>query len=316
MRTLVTGGAGFIGSHLVGALRQRGVEVAVLDDFSTGKRDNLASDVAIYEVDVRDAAAVRRAFADFRPSHVLHEAAQASVKLSMDDPGRDAAVNLLGGLNVLDAARASGVERVVFASTGGAIYGEVPDGERAEESWPARPSSPYAGAKASFEIYLDVYRRCFDLAHCTLRYANVYGPRQDPHGEAGVVAIFSRRLLDRQPVKLFARRSAGDDGCGRDYVYVDDVVAANLLVLDRGSDGVYNVGTGDVKTTREVLEAVAVALSLTPDWEAAPPRAGDLEASCLSSERIAALGWRPSVSFGEGIRRTVEWFRTGKEAAR
>ncbi|WP_287369659.1 NAD-dependent epimerase/dehydratase family protein [Oceanithermus sp.] len=309
MKVLVTGGAGFIGSHIVDALLEKGVDVAVLDDFSSGRRENLPEGVSVYEVDVRDPEAVRAAFAEFAPTHVSHQAAQISVAVSVKEPLRDASINVLGGLNVLEAAREVGVRHVVFASTGGAIYGEVPEGERADESWPPRPASPYAAAKAAFEGYLEVYRRQFGLRYTALRYGNVYGPRQDPHGEAGVVAIFARRLLAGKPVTVYARREAGDDGGVRDYVYVGDVVAANLMALGGDLEGVYNVGSGRGRSTREVLRAVARALGIEPRVEPAGVRPGDLERSVLDPSRLEASGWRAEVAFDEGIRRTVEWFK-------
>ncbi len=308
MKVLVTGGAGFIGSHIVNTLLERGADVAVLDDFSSGRRENLPKGVPVYEVDVRDSEAVRAVFAEFAPTHVSHQAAQISVAVSVREPLRDADVNVLGGLNVLEAAREVGVRHVVFASTGGAIYGEVPEGKRANESWPPRPSSPYAAAKAAFEGYLEVYRRQFGLRYTALRYGNVYGPRQDPHGEAGVVAIFAQRLLAGKPVTVYARREAGDEGGVRDYVYVDDVVSANLMALGSGLEGVYNVGTGRGRSTREVLQAVARALGVEPQVELADVRPGDLERSVLDPSRLEASGWRAKVTFDEGIRRTVEWF--------
>ena len=190
---LVTGGAGFIGSHIVEDLLARGLEVAVLDNLATGKRENVPKGVPFFRVDLRDKEGVERAFREFRPTHVSHQAAQASVKVSVEDPVLDFEVNLLGGLNLLEACRQYGVEKLVFASTGGAIYGEVPEGERAEETWPPRPKSPYAASKAAFEHYLSVYGQSYGLKWVSLRYGNVYGPRQDPHGEAGVVAIFAER---------------------------------------------------------------------------------------------------------------------------
>jgi len=309
MRVLVTGGAGFIGSHIVDALREKGAEVAVLDDFSSGRRENLPQGVRVYEVDVRDRAGVQAAFEDFAPTHVSHQAAQISVAASVKDPLFDASVNVLGGLNVLEAARGVGVRHVVFASTGGAIYGEVPEGRRADESWPARPASPYAAAKAAFEHYLEVYRAQFGLRFAALRYGNVYGPRQDPHGEAGVVAIFARRLIAGKPVRVYARRGKGDSGGVRDYVYVGDVVAANLLALEQGLEGVYNVAAGAGRSTREVLDAVARALGARPEVEWAGVRPGDLERSVLDPARLRALGWEPVTPFDRGIRKTVEWFK-------
>lgn len=309
MRALVTGGAGFIGSHLVDALAERGATVGVLDNFATGRRENVPDHATLLEVDLQDGAAVSQAVHDFKPSHIFHQAAQASVKVSVDDPVRDAAVNVMGGLHLLEAARAVGIERFVFASTGGALYGEVAEGEAAADDSPVRPKSPYGAAKASFEYYLDAYRQNFRMPYTVLRYANVYGPRQDPFGEAGVVAIFVSRLLRGEPVTLFARREPGDDGCIRDYVFVEDVVAANLLAVDASLDGFFNVGTGIGTTTREVLAAVETALQTEAEVVSAPPRSGDLERSVVAATRLQAVGWAPSVPFVEGIQRTVSWFR-------
>ena len=319
MRVLVTGGAGFIGSQIVEDLLKRGhlsspsgnLEVAVLDNFSTGRRENLPQGVRLYEVDLRDKEGVYGVFKEFRPTHLSHQAAQASVKVSVEDPILDFSVNLLGGLNLLEAARRFGVEKIVFASTGGALYGEVPEGEKATEDWPMRPKSPYAASKASFEHYLSVYGQNYGLKWASLRYGNVYGPRQDPHGEAGVVAIFIGKILNREPVTLYARKTPGDEGCVRDYIYVQDVVEAHALALFE-LEGVYNVGTGEGRTTQEVLWAVARALGQeeeTVQVHPAPPRSGDLERSILSPSRLMAKGWRPRVGFEEGVARTVEWFR-------
>ncbi|WP_117237068.1 NAD-dependent epimerase/dehydratase family protein [Thermus sediminis] len=308
MRVLVTGGAGFIGSHIVEGLLAEGLEVAVLDNLSTGRRENVPQGVPFYEVDLRDKEGVERVFREFRPTHVSHQAAQASVKVSVEDPLLDFAVNLVGGMNLLEASRKFGVEKLLFASTGGAIYGEVPEGEAAEETWPPRPKSPYAASKAAFEGYLSAYGQNYGLKWISLRYGNVYGPRQDPHGEAGVVAIFAERVLKGEPVTLYARKTPGDEGCVRDYIYVGDVAEAHALAL-KGLEGVYNVGTGEGHTTLEVLEAVAEAAGRTPEVRPAPPRPGDLERSVLSPLRLMAHGWRPRVGFREGIRRTVDHFR-------
>lgn len=309
MRALVTGGAGFIGSHVADALIERGAVVAVLDNLATGKRENVPPAAEFFAVDLRDKAAVRDSVERFRPTHIFHQAAQASVKVSVDDPLQDAAVNIVGGLHLLEAAREVGVERFVYASTGGALYGEVPDGEAATEEWELLPKSPYGASKAAFERYLDVYRQNFGLQYTVLRYANVYGPRQDPHGEAGVVAIFIDRLLNNEPVRLFARKTEGDDGCVRDYVYVGDVVAANLLAVEAGLDGAFNVGTGVGTTTRRLLEAVEEAVGSEAVVETAPPRPGDLERSVVDADRLRAAGWQPAVSLAEGIARTVASFR-------
>ncbi|MEJ5300598.1 MAG: SDR family NAD(P)-dependent oxidoreductase [Thermodesulforhabdaceae bacterium] len=309
-RVLVTGGAGFIGSHIVDNLVRNGYEVAVLDNFGTGKLENLSEiidKIKIFEGDITDRDLVFEVFKTWRPSIVSHQAAQASVKISMERPAFDALVNVVGGVNVLDASVATGVSHFIFASTGGAIYGEVPEGEAAQEEWPLNPKSPYAAAKASFEIYLKVYNAQFGLPFTVLRYANVYGPRQDPFGEAGVVAIFTERLINEKPVTVFARRTKGDVGCIRDYVFVDDVVNVHRLVISQRLEGVFNVSTGTGKTTMEVLEAIANTLNCRPTINFENPRPGDLEVSVLDNSSISKLfsAW---TDFPEGIAKTVKWF--------
>lgn len=301
MRVLVTGGAGFIGSHIVEQLLERGHEVAVLDNLSTGKREHVPSQVRFYEVDLRDREATRRALSEFSPQAVSHQAAQASVAVSVKAPHFDAEVNVMGGLNLLDAAVEVGVERLVFASTGGAIYGEVPEGRRAEETWTPAPISPYAISKLTMELELEVYRRYKGLNATVLRYANVYGPRQDPYGEAGVVAVFFELARKGEPLRVNARREAGDAGCVRDYVYVGDVARMNVLAVEgKLAERVLNVGSGHSVTTealaREILARVGnPKASLTYG----PPRPGDLERSVLNptlAER--ALGSLTQLSTG------------------
>lgn len=304
---LVTGGAGFIGSHVVEAALGAGWEVAALDDLSSGQRENLPEGVHLYEVDVRDAQAVEAAFRDFRPTVVSHQAAQASVSVSVREPVFDAEVNVIGGLNVLMAARAGGVERVIFASTGGAIYGEVPSGAASEDA-PTRPYSPYATSKLGFEHYLETFRQQYGLEFVTLRYANVYGPRQNPHGEAGVVAIFADRMLAGQPVQINAMREPGDDGCIRDYVYVSDVARANLAAARGETPRLLNIGTGVGTSTRELAERLAAALNVQPDLRPASPRPGDLGRSVLDPSRFKEVLGEP-LGLEEGLRRTAQWAR-------
>lgn len=309
-RVLVTGGAGFIGSHIVDDLVYNGYEVAVIDNFSTGKRENLAESsgkVEIFEADITDREKIFEIFRAWKPSVVSHQAAQASVKISMERPDFDALVNVIGGVNVLDASVATGVSHFIFASTGGAIYGEVPEGKAATEEWPPRPKSPYAAAKASFELYLKVYKAQFGLPFTVLRYANVYGPRQDPFGEAGVVAIFTERLIQRKPVIVFARRLKGDLGCIRDYVFVDDVVKVHRIMLSKRQEGIFNVSTGTGRTTMEVLKTIAGVLECRPEIHFENPRPGDLEVSVL--DNIALKNLFPSwTDFNQGIQKTVKWF--------
>jgi UDP-glucose 4-epimerase len=286
VRVLVTGGAGFIGSHVVDELARAGHEVAVLDDLSTGKRENLSPAVRLYEVDLEDRAATFAALADFGPEVVSHQAAQASVARSMREPIHDARVNLIAGLNLLDGCVHRGVKRVVFAGTGGGVYGEVPEGEAATEDTPPRPKSPYAIHKLAFEQLLGVYAREHGFDAHTLRYANVYGPRQDPEGEAGVIAIFAASVRAGRTLFVHARRQSGDGGCVRDYVHVRDVARANVLAVEgKIAEPCLNIGTGVGTSTRALAEAVMKALGREVAVESRPRRAGDVERSVLNAER-------------------------------
>ncbi len=307
MRALVTGGAGFIGSHVVEALLAQGHDVVALDDLSSGKRENVDRRARLEVVDVRDADAVTHVFAAFRPDIVSHQAAQVSVSISTREPVRDAEINIIGSLNVLEAAAKHGVGRVVFASTGGAIYGEVPDGTRATLDTVPLPLSPYACSKFAVEAYLRRYRHERGLESTILRYANVYGPRQDPHGEAGVVAIFTERLLAGQPVQVNARRTLGDGGCVRDYVYVDDVVRTNVRAMTGAiAAPIVNVASGVATTTRELLEAIESASGAKVEIRESERRVGDVERSLLEPS-VDAMG--SITPLGDGIAKTVAWFR-------
>lgn len=315
MRILVTGGAGFIGSHIAESALDQGHEVAILDDLSSGKRKNIPTGAHFYEIDVRDAEATRRAFEDFRPTAVSHQAAQASVVVSMREPALDAAINILGGLHVLDAACSSGVERFVFASTGGAIYGEVATGAATEGS-PCFPISPYAIHKHTFEQLLDVYSREGKIQSTTLRYANVFGPRQDPHGEAGVVAIFFRKAFSKIPLQVFAQSQSGDAGCIRDYVFVSDVVRANLRALTgQLQHRLMNIGTGVPTSTQALAESIVRHTSSSSPIQFGPPRVGDLERSVLDPSRFQAEFGDP-VTLEEGLRQSAVWFRAVEASTR
>lgn len=309
MRILITGGAGFIGSHIAEHALSRGHEVLVIDDLSSGRRENVPARAELVVLDVRRSDEVRAVFERFRPDAVTHQAAQASVAVSMREPVRDADVNVLGGLSVLEACRATSTQRFVFASTGGAIYGEVAEGTRADEQTKAGPLSPYGAAKLAIEGYLPTYVHHFGLSATVLRYANVYGPRQDPHGEAGVVAIFAERALGAAPMKINAMRQKGDDGCVRDYVYVRDVVRANLAALE-GTLGerVLNVGSGVATTTGELARGLCAASGSTSALEPSEVRAGDLERSVLDPSRFEqAVG--AVTPLAEGLAETLDWFR-------
>lgn len=308
MKVLVTGGAGFIGSHVADALLAAGNEVLVLDDLSSGRRQNVPAQATFVQGDIRDANVVAKVFADFKPEVVTHQGAQTSVAVSTREPLRDAEVNILGSLNILNAAVKHKLRRIVFASTGGAIYGEVPDGVRASEQTPPNPLSPYACSKFSVEKYLTAYAREHDLASTVLRYANVYGPRQDPHGEAGVVAIFTQRVLAGEPIQINARAQEGDDGCVRDYVFVADVVRANLLAIEGKLDkSPLNVCTGVPTSTLELARLIEQAVGVKAALRYGPRREGDVQRSVLDPGSPPPLG--AAVPIAEGIARTVKWFR-------
>jgi len=295
VRAIVTGGAGFIGSHVADALLERGDEVLVVDDLSTGKRENIPAGARFLEADIREEG-LAEIFAGARAQVCFHLAAQADVRVSVEEPLRDAAVNVLGTLRVLEAARGCGAQ-VVLASTGGAIYGEC---ERpAPESASTLPVSPYGAAKLAAEGYLATYNRLYGSGHVALRYGNVYGPRQDPHGEAGVVAIFFGRLARGERCLIF-----GDGLQTRDYVYVGDVVRATLAAVGCPG-GVFNVGTGVETSVVELYERCRRVAGVDLQPEFAPPRLGELQRSALDpalAER--ELGWRAQVSLDEGLRAT------------
>jgi UDP-glucose 4-epimerase len=296
MRAVVTGGAGFIGSHVVDALAARGDEVHVLDDLSKGLRRNVAAAATLHVADIRDADAV---FDSAPPDVVLHLAAQADVRVSVERPDHDAEVNVLGTLRVLEAARRHGAQ-VVFASTGGAIYGEC-DGPAAESA-PRRPLAPYGTSKLCGEEYLATWNRLYGTAHVSLRFGNVYGPRQEPHGEAGVVAIFMGILRDGGAARIY-----GDGRQTRDYVYVGDVVRAVLAAI--GRDGaVYNVGTGVETSVLELYDAIQEAAGVRRAAEHAEPRAGELQRSVLDISLAAReLAWAPEHTLADGLRETWRW---------
>jgi UDP-glucose 4-epimerase len=310
MRVLVTGGAGFIGSHVVEGALAEGHEVAVLDDLSSGKRSNLPSGVPLFQVDLRNRNLVRETVASFKPDMVSHQGAQVSVAISVREPYLDGEINVLGGINVLDACVAAQVKRLVFASTGGAIYGEVPAGQLADETLRPAPISPYAIHKLAFEQLLDVYRTHHGLDSVVLRYANVYGPRQDPHGEAGVVAIFFDTVLAGKTLRVNGMISEGDPGCLRDYAYVGDVARANLAALaGRLTERTMNVCTGSEVSTLDLARAISAVAGAPLRTVNAPPRAGDVGRSVLDPSRFSAALGTP-MPLAEGLQHTFEWYRS------
>ncbi|MCA9314696.1 MAG: NAD-dependent epimerase/dehydratase family protein [Planctomycetes bacterium] len=298
-RVLITGGAGFIGSHLAASHVAAGDEVTILDDLSTGRRENVPEGARLVVADLRDAEAVCALVAEVRPEVVSHQAAQASVSVSLREPVRDAEINVIGGLHLLHACRDVGtVDVFVFASTGGAIYGEVPEGRLARVGDERHPDSPYAVHKAAFEDALRILGHGAVGRALVLRYANVYGPRQRGDGEAGVVAIFRDALEAGRPLKLFARAKPGDGGCIRDYVHVADVVRAHRsAVTDPSWPELVNVSTGIGTSTEELLHAIERVVGRKAAITQGPPRPGDLERSVLEP----GPGFQPSVSLGEGL---------------
>jgi UDP-glucose 4-epimerase len=308
MRILVTGGAGFIASHIVDAYLERGHEVTILDNLSTGRKENINLRATFHQIDLRDAQAVADLLASRSFDVVNHHAAQMDVRRSVADPVYDASVNIIGVLNLLEACVRTKVGKVIFASSGGAIYGEH-DYFPADEAHPTRPISPYGVAKLTTEHYLFYYGAVHGLKSISLRYANIYGPRQNPEGEAGVVAIFASRMLRGETPVI-----NGDGAQTRDYVFVGDVVRANVLALDYPGAGVFNVGTGresDVNLLFQVIRRSSGALC--PEQHG-PAKKGEQLRSVLNNGKIkSVLGWEPTVSLEHGLERTVEFFR---EAAR
>ncbi|HOW96011.1 MAG TPA: SDR family NAD(P)-dependent oxidoreductase [Mycolicibacterium fallax] len=309
MRALVTGAAGFIGSTLVDRLLADGHSVVGVDNFATGRARNLEHlaehpEFFFVEADIVEADLVA-VFAEFSPAVVFHLAAQIDVRASVANPAFDATVNVTGTLRVAEAARQTGVRKVVHTSSGGSIYG-VPSSFPVSETVPVDPRSPYAASKVCGELYLQTFGHLYGLACSHIAPANVYGPRQDPHGEAGAVAIFTRALLEGTPTTVF-----GDGSNTRDYVYVDDVVDAFVKAgAGAGNGQRFNIGTGIETSDRALHTAVARAAGAPDDPQFRPPRLGDLRRSCLDSSRAAAvLGWAPKVSLPDGIARTVEYFR-------
>ncbi|PJE21541.1 MAG: UDP-glucose 4-epimerase [Mycobacterium sp.] len=314
MRALVTGAAGFIGSTLVDRLLADGHTVVGLDNFATGRATNLEHladnpEHAFVEADIVTSD-LDDILGEHKPEVVFHLAAQIDVRHSVANPQFDASVNVIGTIRLAEAAQRAGVRKVVHTSSGGSIYG-VPPQYPTPETVPTDPFSPYAAGKVSGEIYLNTFRHLYNLDCSHIAPANVYGPRQDPHGEAGVVAIFAQALLEGRPTKVF-----GDGSNTRDYVFVDDVVDAFVKASgDAGGGQRFNVGTGVETSDRQLHTAVAAAVGGPDDPEFHPPRLGDLTRSCLDIGLAAeVLGWRPQVQLDEGVRRTVEYFRHHKHA--
>ena len=303
MRIVVTGGAGFIASHIVDAYLERGHEVHIVDDLSTGQSINLNPRADLHEVDIADPKAARL-IERIKPDALSHHAAQMDVRHSVADPGFDARVNIIGFINLLEACKNCVVKKVMFASSGGAVYGEQ-DVFPAAEDHPTRPASPYGVSKRAGELYLSYYQQAFGLPYIALRYANIYGPRQSAKGEAGVVAIFLSLLLTGKTPVI-----NGDGGQTRDYVYVGDVVAANVAALDSRFVGAVNIGTGVETDVVMIFDHLRRAVGSQIEAVHGPAKPGEQRRSCLDA-RLAAqvLGWRPQTTLADGLLRTAEYYR-------
>ena len=302
MRVLVTGGAGFIGSHVVKACLQAGHEVAVVDDLSHGRRENVPPGIPLYTVDIRTPA-LAEAFDAFCPEVVSHHAAQVSVAYAVAHPAEDTAINVTGTVNVLAQAVRLGVRKVIFASSV-AVYGN-PQAQPCDETHPIAPLSPYGLAKATGEAYIRLFARLYDLPFTIFRYGNVYGPRQSVVGEAGVVAIFTHRMLQGEPTTI-----DGDGLQTRDFVYVEDIARANVLALTRGAGETLNLGTGHATTVQALWHELRRLTGYPGEPSYGPPRPGDIRAMVLDARRAAeVLGWQPQVTLQEGLQRTVAAFR-------
>lgn len=303
MKILVTGGAGFIGSHVVDRFIEAGHEVVVVDNLTTGRKQNLNPKAAFYQVDVRSPE-LEAVFERERPEVVDHHAAQIDVRKSVADPVYDADVNLKGGLNVLHLAVKHGARKFIYISSGGAIYGE-PAYLPCDEAHPIRPLSPYGATKYMLELYLPIFRQIYGLDTTVLRYPNVYGPRQDPAGEGGVVAIFTGSMMAGRPLTIY-----GDGGQTRDYLYVGDCAAANELALVNGSGGVFNLGWGRETSVNELFDALKQVTGYQLEPQFVPARPGEIYRSYLDASLAkTGLGWEPRVTLAEGLRKTMDWQR-------
>lgn len=304
MRVLVTGGAGFIGSHVAALLIAAGHEVAVVDDLSTGNPANVPAGARFYACDICDER-LDAIFADFHPEVVSHHAAQMSVRVSIQEPRHDAAVNVGGSVHLLECAVKAGTRKVIYASTGGAVYGE-PRYLPCDEEHPIDPRCHYGISKHTVEHYLALYSHLYGLDFTALRYPNVFGPRQDPEGEAGVVAIFARRMLHDLPVTIF-----GDGLQERDFVFVSDVARATLAALDAGSRAIINLGSGKGTSVKAIFEHLAHVTGYTRSPEFQPARLGEIHRIFLTGDRaIDLLDWAPAITLEAGLIETVDWVRT------
>ncbi len=303
MKILVTGGAGFIASHIVDKFIDDGNEVAVVDNLSTGNRTNLNPKATFYETDIT-APALKDVFEKEKPEIVFHHAAQVDVRRSVGEPEFDAQVNILGSINLINCCVKNGVRKIIYSSTGGAVYGE-PQYTPVDEKHPVSPDCAYGISKHTVEHYLELAHKLDGQCYTVLRYANVYGPRQDPHGEAGVVGIFSENILNGLPCIIF-----GDGSKTRDYVFISDIVTANALAASKGDNEIINIGRGIETTDFEIFDAVRKALGANVEPEYAEKRKGEIDHIALAADKAKKLlGWEPKVSLADGIRKAAEFYR-------
>lgn len=304
MKVLLTGGAGFIGSNLSDRLIKEGYDVVVVDNLASGKIENINPKAVFYQLDIQDKK-ILEVFEKERPDFVSHHAAQIDVRRSVADPVLDAKVNVIGTLNILENCRNYGVKRVIFASSGGVLYGEVTNNKKASEDFPIQPISPYGITKLCGEEYLKFYRQTYQISFVILRYANVYGRRQDPFGEAGVVAIFIQKMLKGERPTIF-----GSGSQERDYIHVDDVIEANLSALTKGDNSSLNIGTGVTTSVQELFLQLQKITGFSKMPIYAPQRHGELQRSCLDSSKAKQLlNWSPKKKLTKGLAETVEHFR-------
>lgn len=304
MRILVTGGAGFIGSNIVDAMLAHGHEVAVLDDLSTGKKENLNPHAKFYQADLRDNDALTRMFDDFKPEMISHQAAKADVRDSMKHPQLYADVNIIGSLNILENARRIGTKKIIYAGTGGATYGE-PQYLPVKEDHPVNPLDPYGASKHHVEHYLFLYKHNYDLNYTVLRYPNVYGPRQNPFGEAGVIAIFTYKMLNGETPTI-----NGDGTKERDFGFVSDVARANVLALDRGDSQIFNIGSGVGIDINTIYAKLQTATGFSKPANYGPEKPGEVSKIYLDASKAGELlGWEANVGLDEGLQLTVDSLR-------
>ena len=305
MKLLVTGGAGFIGSHIVDKLVSRGDEVIIVDNLSTGKRKNLNLKAKFYDISITDPK-IEEIFLKEKPEYVIHHAAQVDVGKAIRDPIYDATINILGSINILENCRKHGVKKIVYGNSGGAGPGE-PQYLPVDEKHPKNPQSPYGASKQTVEFYLKIYAHLYGLKFTSLGYANVYGPRQDPFGEGGVIAIFSYKMFKNEPITVF-----GDGEQTRDYIYVGDIADANILALSKGDNECFTVGTGTETSLNNLVKIMKELSQSNTQTKYTSPRAGDILRSSLNPAKIKKLiGWEPKVSLNEGLKNTMEALKNG-----